>query len=90
MISWKLNHQKEREGGLKTRMKDKKTKTKNVNVAKHFAKREIKQDQHLCVFCGKIGCSIGLELTSGKGRNANYGPKSDCKLLINKFLGIFY
>ena len=39
-------------------------------------------------FFGKIGCSIGL--TSGKGRNANYGPKSDCKLLINKFLGLFY
>ena len=88
MISWKLNHQKEREGGLKAKKKLKKT--KNVHVAKHYAKREIKQDQHLCVFCGKIGCSIGLELTSGKGRNANYGPKSDCKLLINKFLGIFY
>ena len=75
-------------GGLKTKKKLKKT--KNVHVAKHYAKGEIKQDQHLCDFCGKIGCSIGLELTSGKGRNANYGPKSDCKLLINKFMGIFY
>ena len=45
---------------------------------------------NIYAFCGKIGCSIGLELTSGKGRNANYGPKSDCKLLINKFMGIFY
>ena len=55
-------------------------------------KDEIKQDQHLCGFCGEIGCSIGLELTfcSSKGRNANHGPKSDFKLLINKFLAIFY
>ena len=84
IISWKLNHQKEREGNKK-----KLKKTKNVHVAKHYAKGEIKQDQHLCVFCGKIGCSIGLELTSGKGRNANYNPKSDCKLLINNFWEFF-
>ena len=70
-------------------LKTKKNK-KNVHVAKLYAKDEIKQDQHLCGLCGEIGCIIGLELTSGKDRNANYDPKPDCKLLINKFLGIFY
>ena len=77
---------REGRGGLKKKLK----KTKNVHVAKLYAKGEIKQDQHLCVFCGKIGCRISLVLTFGKCRNVNYGPKSDCKLLINKLLGLFY
>ena len=49
------------------------------HIAKHIIKKEIKKHAHLCGFCGSIGCSLELIVTSGKGKQKNYGPKSDCK-----------
>ena len=64
-ISWKLNHQKEREAEFKNKKNTKKDKKCTCWKAL-YAKDEIKQDQHLCGFCEEIECSIGLKLTSGK------------------------
>ncbi len=32
-----------------------------------------------CGCCGENGCNISLIVTSGYGKNAIYGPKSDCR-----------
>ena len=48
MISWKINHQKERDEKFKSQKKQKKITDVPVK-AKHYAK-EIKQDHHLCIF----------------------------------------
>ena len=32
-----------------------------------------------CGYCGENGCNISLIVTSGYGKNAIYGPKSDCR-----------
>jgi hypothetical protein len=49
-----------------------------VHIAVHFIKEEIEKDEHLCGYCGQIGCSIAIIKTSGNGVRATFGPKSDC------------
>ena len=51
-----------------------------VHIAVHFTKGEIDHDEHLCGFCGSIGCSIGIVKTPGNGVRKTFGPKSDCTL----------
>ena len=48
-------------------------------VGKHIILGEIKENIHLCGFCGEIGCSIDLVCSSGKGVNKTFKPSSDCK-----------
>ena len=49
------------------------------HIAKHIlVYKDIKLHANLCGYCGRIGCSIGLKVTSGKGKNSNYGPDSGC------------
>jgi hypothetical protein len=55
-----------------------------VHIAVHFAKEEIEKDEHLCGYCGQIGCSIAIVKTSGNGVRATFGPQSDC-LLFREF-----
>ena len=46
----------------------------------HFTKEEIEPNEHLCGYCGEIGCSIAIVKTSGNGIRATFGPRSDCSL----------
>jgi hypothetical protein len=49
------------------------------HIASHIILKEIDSHSHLCGYCGLIGCSLDLVVTSGKGKNKTFGPKSDCK-----------
>ena len=59
------------------------------HIAKHILIfKDIKMHANLCGFCGRIGCSIGLQATSGKGKNTIYGPDfSGCKYGTDFSLG---
>jgi len=48
------------------------------HIAKHIMiLKDIQHTSTTCGFCGNNGCPISLVKTSGKGINANYGPKID-------------
>ena len=49
------------------------------HVASHIILKEIRGHSHLRGYCGLIGCFLDLVITSGKGKNKTFGPKSDCK-----------
>jgi len=50
------------------------------HIGQHLINNQIDDDSKTCGFCGKIGCSIALEVTSGRGANKTFGPVSrDCK-----------
>jgi hypothetical protein len=57
------------------------------HIGKHILNKDIEIDVHLCGFCGKIGCSIGLDTTSGRGSYKTLGPSSDCKYFYQFSLG---
>ena len=48
------------------------------HVAKHILVNEVEPDSNRCGFCGLVGCSIAIVVTSGKGKNTTYGPASSC------------
>ena len=39
------------------------------HIASHIILKEIDSHSHLCGYCGLIGCSLDLVVTSGKGKN---------------------
>jgi hypothetical protein len=49
------------------------------HVGLHILKGDIALNLNTCGFCGQLGCKIRLVVTSGKGKNATWGPFSDCK-----------
>jgi len=57
-----------------------KTVLKNMrtHVAKHLLRLPNGPHTHSCGFCGKVGCSINLVVTSGRGSYSVYGPESNC------------
>ena len=59
------------------------------HIAKHLLiYKNINPHANLCGFCGFIGCSIGLESTSGKGKNTNFGVDiSGCKYGVKFSIG---
>jgi len=49
------------------------------HIGQHLINNDIEHHSKNCGYCGKIGCSITLEQTSGRGAQKVYGPKSaDC------------
>lgn len=48
------------------------------HVAKHIIVKDLEENANRCGFCGLIGCNIDIKITSGKGKNATYGPASSC------------
>jgi hypothetical protein len=57
------------------------------HIGKHIIDGTVKRHEHLCGFCGIVGCKISIVKTSGYGTSANYGPDSDCKYKIRFSLG---
>ena len=49
------------------------------HIGKHILNKSIPPNVHMCGFCGSVGCSISIKVTSGFGLNDTYGPESDCK-----------
>ena len=50
-----------------------------VHVGKHVIKNDITGEQDdICGFCGKHGCTVLLESTSHKGSKKYFSPKSNC------------
>jgi hypothetical protein len=35
-------------------------------IGRHILNNDVAMDVHLCGFCGKVGCTIGLDTTSGR------------------------
>ena len=58
------------------------------HVGKHILNKKVTPNVHQCGFCGEIGCSIAIRVTSGYGVNKTYGPDSDCKYSIRFSLKI--
>ena len=63
------------------------------HIGFHILHGDCGQHPHRCGYCGEVGCTIGLEITSGYGNKTVYGPKSDCsyytdisKRVENKFV----
>lgn len=52
------------------------------HIGKHILNKSTPPNVHMCGFCGSVGCSISIKVTSGFGVNATYGPESDCKFYI--------
>jgi hypothetical protein len=48
------------------------------HIGFHILHGDCGQHPHRCGYCGEVGCTIGLEITSGCGNETVYGPKSDC------------
>jgi hypothetical protein len=48
------------------------------HIGLHILHGDCGQHPHRCGYCGEVGCTIGLEITSGYGNKTVYGPKSDC------------
>ena len=46
------------------------------HIGKHFIWKDITENGRLCGFCGGLGCSIDLAVSSGKGF---FKALSDCK-----------
>lgn len=49
------------------------------HVAGHLIRNEIESNPNTCGYCGQSDCEISIKITSGKGKNATYGPASDCE-----------
>ena len=48
------------------------------HVGKHILRKEVQPNSHLGGFCGLVGSPVSMVITSGKGKNATFGPKSVC------------
>ena len=52
------------------------------HVGKHILKKETQLNQRVCGFCGLVGCSIDLKVTSGYGKNKTEGADSNCMYFV--------
>jgi len=48
------------------------------HIGFHIIHGDCGQHPHRCGYCGEVGCTLGLEMTSGYGNKTVYGPKLDC------------
>ena len=48
------------------------------HVGFHIIHKDVVDDSHRFGYCDNVGCAIELVTTSGFGRSAAQGPKSDC------------
>ena len=49
------------------------------HIGYHIIHGDCSASPNRCGYCGENGCNISLIVTSGYGKNAIYGPKSDCR-----------
>ena len=53
------------------------------HIRKHILQNRIKSDAHCCVFCGIIGCTIKLEVSSGFGKNKTISVNMIAPIITN-------
>ncbi|CAF1140578.1 unnamed protein product, partial [Brachionus calyciflorus] len=52
-----------------------------IHVGQHILKND-SVGEHICGYCGKLGCIIRLKKSSGRGKSTVFGPDSDCKFFV--------
>jgi len=57
------------------------------HIGLHLILNDFNHDLNTCGFCGTNECSIEIKKSSGKGKNANKAPFSNCRYYVKFSLG---